>query len=82
MMLWISLTARNSGQRASKLLGIEGEVCALNFDLACTLRLLRFDNERENERFKTLGAMLGGGNDEADDTGLIKGRITKDTQYW
>lgn len=38
--------------------------------MACSLRLLEYDNERERDRFKTLAAMLGAkigdGTDEAD----------------
>ena len=63
-LLWLALAARNSGERPSRLLGIRGEVCALDFDLACTLRLLRFDNERELARFKTLAAMFGAAEDD------------------
>ena len=44
-------------------LKVSNELTALDFDLACTYRLLRFENERERDRFKTLAAMLGGGDD-------------------
>lgn len=52
-VLWIGLTARDGGTRASTLLTIKDEVIALSFDLAVSLRLLRFDNEREmaNKKF-------------------------------
>jgi hypothetical protein len=58
-MLWLSLTGRNFGKRPSELLGIQNEITALDFDLACTLRLLEHDNEAETDRFKILAKMLG-----------------------
>jgi hypothetical protein len=53
------------------MIGIESELAALDFDLACAMRLLRFDNQREFDRLKafklvikeafaeTLGALFG-----------------------
>jgi len=32
---------------------------SLDFDLACAMRLTRFENERDHERFKTLIKSLG-----------------------
>ena len=58
-MLWLGLAGRNSGTRPSRLVGIADPVVALDFDLACTDRLLGFDNERRQEDFKALAAMLG-----------------------
>lgn len=58
-MLWVALAARDSGSRPSDLLEIETSLTALNFDIACSLRLMQFENEREQERFKTLAALLG-----------------------
>jgi hypothetical protein len=58
-MLWLSLTGRNFGKRPSEILGIENEIVALDFDLACTLRLLEHDNDAETDRFKILAKMLG-----------------------
>lgn len=58
-MLWVALAARDSGSRPSDLLEIDNPTTALNFDIACSLRLLQFENEREQERFKTLAALLG-----------------------
>lgn len=71
---------RSFHKAPSEILKIRDEVCALDFDLACTLRLLRFDNERELDRFKTLGMMLGG-SDESE-TDKFEGKVTKDTQVW
>jgi hypothetical protein len=58
-LLWLSLTGRNFGKRPSEILGIENEIVALDFDLACSLRLLEHDNEAETDRFKILAKMLG-----------------------
>jgi hypothetical protein len=63
-LLLIALTMRETGIAASERLKIADEVRAFSFDTACTVRLLRFDNEREQERFKVLGAMLGGSEPE------------------
>lgn len=43
-MLWVALTARNSGCRASELIEIHNPIAALDFDMACSLRLIEFDN--------------------------------------
>lgn len=52
-MLWLGLVARDTGIPASRHLGIEDEVRALDFNRAVTLRLLFYDNERElaNRKF-------------------------------
>lgn len=61
---------RETGIAASERLHITDEVRAFSFDAACTVRLLRFDNEREQERFKVLGAMLGGSESEKTETDI------------
>lgn len=38
--------------RCSDLIGIGSETAALDFDLTCSMRLLRFDNKREHDRLK------------------------------
>lgn len=48
----MALAGRNSGVRCSELLSIASETAALDLDLACTLRLLEFDNKREYERLQ------------------------------
>lgn len=53
-MLWLALTARNAGARASELVGIEDPLVALDFDLACTLRLLQFDNDMHEAQAKRI----------------------------
>lgn len=50
--------ARNSGARASSLLRLSdrfNEVIAFEFDLACTSRLQKYDEEREARLFEALG---------------------------
>lgn len=46
-MLWLGLTARDFSVRPSRMIRISDEVAALDFDLAVSLRLFRFDNEKE-----------------------------------
>lgn len=51
-MLWLALAARDSGRAASEILGIKSPSVALDLDLACSMRLLTFDNDREIDRQK------------------------------
>lgn len=51
-MLWLGLLQRDSGMRASEHLGIKDAVVAVDFNLAVTLRLLRYDNEKEHANKK------------------------------
>lgn len=44
-MLWLGLLQRDTGIPASQHLGVRDEVIALDFNLAVTLRLSRYDNE-------------------------------------
>jgi len=48
---------RNFSQRPSRLLQIEDEKLAFDFDLACTTRLLVFDKERDKQQVEAM--MLG-----------------------
>lgn len=66
--MWIALCQRETGVRASDLLNIKGDARRLGFDLTCTLRLLRFDNERRADDFKSLGIILGGESDGDEQT--------------
>ena len=56
--------ARNFGKLPSQLLDVHDAKLAFDFDLACSYRLSVYDNEREDDRFKSLGIMLGGGSGE------------------
>jgi hypothetical protein len=71
-MLWLALTARNGGARASSLLDIADKLTALDFDLACALRLQIFENERRHDDFKALSLMLGGNPQAEDGAGASK----------
>jgi hypothetical protein len=67
-------------------LNIRNEIVALDFDLACTLRLIRYDNERAETQAKLtaieVGKLFGGGDDtNAANTNNV-GRITENTQRW
>jgi len=62
-MLWLALLTRETGIPASERLRVEDEVTALSFDLAVTLRLFRFDNEKDTENKEFWIQMLGGKTD-------------------
>jgi hypothetical protein len=52
-VLHLALAARDSGTRASRLLNVDQtSSAALSLDLACTQRLLEWENEREFRRLK------------------------------
>lgn len=63
-MLWLALAGEKFGARPSKLAGIEDEVAALDFDLACVYRLAIYDNQQDLKRAKMFalenGKMLAG----------------------
>lgn len=48
----IAQTAQKFGKLPSQLLEIEDKATALDFDLACNLRLEMFQNEKDFERLK------------------------------
>lgn len=57
-MLLVALAGRDSSTRCSDLIGIESEVTALSFDLACSEKLLEFENKRDFERAKLAKEMM------------------------
>lgn len=59
-LLWLGLLARDTGRPASEHLQIRDEVTALSFNLAVSLRLFRFDNEKDAANKKFWIQMLGG----------------------
>ena len=74
-LLALGFLARESGIPASQHLQITDEVVALDFNLAVTLRLLRYDEEKVRVSQKNLAARIAnavsramgfGGDDEAD----------------
>lgn len=86
-MLWLGLLERDTGIPASKHLQIKDEVVALDFNLAVTLRLLRFDNERETTNQKNLARRIAratwGGEEEADDDVIYDDKYSDaNTEVW
>lgn len=75
-MLWLGLLARDTGTPASQHLQIRDEVVALEFDRAVTLRLLHYDNEKEERNKRWWARFIGGADavpDEVDDPyGVLK----------
>lgn len=59
-MLWLGLLARDTGKPASEHLNIRDGVVALDFNLAVTLRLLRYDNEKDLANKKWWARFIGG----------------------
>jgi hypothetical protein len=53
LLLVVALTGHKFGQRPSSLLGVDDEATALDFDMAATLKLQEWQDEREAERWKT-----------------------------
>ncbi len=52
LLLVVALTGHKFGQRPSRLLGVDDEALALDFDVAATLKLQEWQDEREAERWK------------------------------
>lgn len=67
-MLWLGLLTRDTGIPASKRLKIRDEVVALDFDRAVTLRLFRFDNDKDASFHKLLIKLAGAEMADDDDT--------------
>lgn len=67
------MAARHGGKLASELAGIQCPTAALDFDLACTIRLNAWDMERDKTRAKLIAyevsKMFGDGN--SDDSGNV-----------
>lgn len=55
-VLWLALAARNGAARPSQMAGIEDATLALDFDLACTVRLNQFDGDQDKLRAKLVAA--------------------------
>ena len=51
----LSLTARQFGQRPSRLLGLRDDVVGLDFDQLCAYAAQEFDDERERARLEAIG---------------------------
>lgn len=85
-MLWLGLVTRDTGIPASTRLQIRDEVVALDFDLAVSLRLFRFDAEKRQADHKFLTRLIVGGDDGDEVLGseFIGGDkyADGDTQVW
>ena len=68
--LWLSLAARNSGSRPSDLAGIDDDIAALDFDLACAFRLEIYDNDKLKTQAKRIAyevsKIFGDGSEDDD----------------
>jgi hypothetical protein len=51
--------ARNFHRLPSEIVKAKNEVAALDFNRACSLRLLHWDNERNNDNLEAIGKMIG-----------------------
>lgn len=85
-MLWLGLLSRDTGIPASQHLNIKDEVVALNFNLAVTLRLLRYDNEKDVTNKRWWAKFIGGS--ESDEGDVLDSEIVGDkyadanTEQW
>jgi hypothetical protein len=64
-LLWLSLLQRDTGIPAADWLGIKDGVLRLEFSLAVTHRLLRFDNEKDEGNRKFWMQLVGAGEEAA-----------------
>lgn len=61
LLLVIALTAHKFATRPSRLIAVDDEALALDFDVAAMLRLQEWQDEREKERWSaTIGSIDGG----------------------
>lgn len=85
LMLWMGLLTRDTGTLASRRLQIQDEVVALDFDLAVTLRLFKFDNQKEAANKKFWMRMIGGekGDDDVLEAATLDDPYAdKNTEVW
>lgn len=80
-MLWLGLLQRDTGIPASKHLKIEDEVIALDFNLAVTLRLLRFDNEKDHQNRKFWVRLVTGETIEDPDENILGAEYINSDKY-
>lgn len=85
-MLWLGLLSRDTGTPASQHLGIKDEVVALNFNLAVTLRLSRYDLEVMKAQAKRtayeVSKIFGDSNDDVLDSEIIDKYADENTEIW
>ncbi len=84
-MLWLGLLQRDTGTPASQHLQIKDEVLALDFNLAVTLRLLRFDNEVMKQQAKVtayeVSKIFGSGEDEEATDALLDSEFIENDKF-
>lgn len=80
-MLWLGLLTRETNVPASRRLNIKDEVVALDFDLAVTLRLLRFDNEKDHQNRKFWVRLVTGETIEDPDEDILGADIIASDKY-
>jgi len=87
-VLWLALAARNGASRPSQLAGIEDETLALDFDLACTVRLNQFDGDQDKLRAKLVAEYciraFNGDSLDNDQEGTLNNNqyADSDTEVW
>lgn len=81
-MLWLGLLMRDTGIPASKRLGIEDEVAALDFDLAVSYRLFLLRIEEQKTLAKRIGLEMTGSSENADDSIMNDRYVDNDTELW
>lgn len=80
-MLWLGLLQRDTGIPASQHLNIKDEVVALDFNLAVTLRLLRFDNEKDRANQKFWVQLVTGEKSEDPDENILGAEYINTDKY-
>lgn len=73
---------RDTGIPASKRLGIEDEVAALDFDLAVSYRLFLLRIEEQKTLAKRIGLEMTGSSENADDSIMNDRYVDNDTELW
>lgn len=80
-MLWLGLMTRDTGIPASRRLNIKDEVVAFDFDRAVTLRLLRFDNEKDHQNRKFWVKLVTGETIEDPDEDVLGSEYIAQDKY-
>ena len=80
------MTGRNFGVLPSTLVQAPAGVDALDFDTAVTMRLMQYDNDRENDSRKWWATLLGAKTNDDDavlDSPVLNDKYAdKNTMYW
>lgn len=81
-VLWLSLTAKLAGQRPSELAGINDEIAALDFDLACSFRLEIYEDQKLETLAKRIAREVWSSGGESQSSGNENYGVNADTQVW